>query len=66
MKHILDFIFYLLVVAFIIIVIFIFGLFDYLAFRFQNYILAVPLLLIIVTSILSLVYCLYSWIKEKE
>jgi hypothetical protein len=65
MKHILKFLFYILILAFIIIMLFIFGLIGYIAFTFQNYMLAIPLFIIVILSVISLIYCLYLWLIEK-
>lgn len=65
MKHIIEFLFYILILTFILIMLFIFGLLGYLAFIFQNYVLATPLFVIVILGIISLVYCLYLWIKGE-
>lgn len=65
MKHIFEFLFYILILAFIIIMLFIFGLLGYITFTFGNYKLAIPLFVIVILSVISLVYCLYLWIKGE-
>lgn len=65
MKHIFEFLFYILILAFIIIMLFIFGLLGYIAFTFQNYTLAIPLFIIVILGITSLIYCLYLWIIDR-
>lgn len=65
MKHIIEFLFYILILAFILIMLFIFGLLGYIAFTFGNYKLAIPLFVIVILSVISLVYCLYLWIKGE-
>lgn len=65
MKHILKIILYSLLLLIIFAILFIFAIFGYLAFIFQNYSLAIPLFIFIALSIISLIYCLYLWLTEK-
>lgn len=65
MKHIFEFLFYILILTFILIMLFIFGLLGYIAFIFQNYTLAIPLFIIVILGVISLIYCLYLWIKGE-